>query len=82
MDDLLREVIAETPSLGGILIVVWFFLKHLTKKDEEMRNVSKRVTEAFSANADVIRENSAVIGACNETLKDAKDVIRNARKVG
>lgn len=72
MEDLLKELIAESPSLVGVIAVVILFLRHNGKRDKERDiEVAKRneVIERIAQDSnEVIRENTQMFGRVLATL--------------
>lgn len=79
-------------SLAGIVVVVWFFLTHLTKSSKVHADALKQISETNRAesqgrkdemmkhldkNTDVIDGNSRVLGATSTVLGQATEVLRD-----
>lgn len=63
---MIKVLTSTSPQMAGILIIIYFFLKHLEKRDETFRQVFKENTEAF-------KENSQVLSETKEVLKEIRD---------
>lgn len=51
---MLEEIAKQLPSLVGLIIVVGFFLKHLTQKNKSEHESQIKFTEAMLKNAEAI----------------------------
>lgn len=81
MEDRVWEFLAETPSLGVAVVLVWFFLKALGKRDETIKEIAAEHTASYKANTEVLKENSQVIGECSSVLKDCREEIRLRKRI-
>ncbi len=82
-------------SLVGIVIVVWFFLNHITKSEkvhiESLKEISKSHREEtmvqtedlcrhLDKNSDVIDGNSRVLGETTTVLGQATEILRDHQR--
>lgn len=82
-------------SLVGMIIIVWFFLKHITKSESTHAEALKQISETNRAesqgrkdemmkhldkNTTVIDGNSKVLGETSAVLGQATDVLRDLHK--
>ncbi len=81
MEDHVWKFLAETPSLGVAVVLVWFFLKALAKRDETIKEIAAEHTESYRTNTEVLKENSRVIGECSSVLKDCREEMRLRKHV-
>ena len=69
---IIHEVIKEAPVIGANVLIVWFFLKHLSKRDDFIRNTASACHQVQRDSTAAMRENSMALGetkqALNETL--------------
>lgn len=73
MDEMLRSMAADSPSLVGIIVVVIFFLRALAARDKtisEIANMFALTTKESVAEMKDLRE---VIGANSEIIKRCHD---------
>lgn len=68
--------ISWLPSLGSsaaAVVVVWFFLRHLSSEREvraaQMADRDERITKCVDSNTEAIGKNTEVLGATLEVLR-------------
>lgn len=73
MEDILRDLAAESPSLVGVILVMWFFLRALAARDKTITEIAntfsdttKESVEEMKALREVIGVNSEIIKRCHE----------------
>ena len=91
------SILEPLGSLVGMLIIVWFFLKHITKSEATHSETLKQISETNRAesqgrkdammkhldkNTDVIEGNSKVLGETSAVLGQATDVLRDIQRSG
>lgn len=69
MEDLLREVAVEFPSLVGIIIVVWMFLRALQTRDVAIKEIVEKFAKASSEQTEEMKRLREVVGANSEVIK-------------
>lgn len=80
MEDRIWEFVAEAPGYGIAIILVWFFLKALGKRDETIKDIA----ETFAASSEVssagiVEESKAMretLGVNSEVLKQCTSELR------
>lgn len=86
------DILEPLGSLVGMLIIVWFFLKHITKSEATHSEALKQISETNRAesqgrkdemmkhldkNTEVIDGNSRVLGKTSAVLTQATEVLRD-----
>lgn len=69
MEDLLKELVVETPSLVGIIIIAWLFLRALAARDKTINEIAKLFSETTKESVDEMKSLKEVIGANSEIIK-------------
>jgi hypothetical protein len=62
--------LTEFGSLGAVLVVVWFFLKHIKEQSEANRDVMSKVTTAFDRNTEALARTERALDATERVLKE------------
>ena len=77
METIASEVIKQVPSLGVLCFIVYFFLKHMEKRDAVIKEIhedhliERRDTRmAVDANTKAMTTNTMAIGELAKALKE------------
>jgi len=84
METFLTEVAKQVPSLGVLCFIVWIFIKHLSARDETLKEMHQEHLYAREQNRVAIKDNTQamlssndLIGSLKYSVDDLKDVIKN-----
>lgn len=69
MEDLLKELVVETPSLVGIIVIAWLFLRALATRDKTIGDIAKLFSDTTRESVDEMKSLKEVIGANSEVIK-------------
>ena len=76
MDNITSELIRQCPTLVVLAWLVWMFLKHLSQRDQMLKDlghdcheVQRDAIKAINANSKALGENQRALDAVHWTLK-------------
>ena len=72
MEELIAKLAAQVPSLGVLVFIVWFFLKHMTSRDEMIRDLNRDNLAARSESRQAIRDNTEVMQNNTEAINELR----------
>ena len=72
MEELLAKLATQAPSLGVLVFIVWFFLKHMTARDELIRDINRESLAARAESREAIRDNTEVMQNNTEALNELR----------
>ncbi|KKM93503.1 hypothetical protein LCGC14_1207650 [marine sediment metagenome] len=75
MDEMLRSMAADSPSLVGIIVVVIFFLRALAARDKTISEIAIMFAETTKESVAEMKDLREVIGANSEIIKRCHDKI-------
>lgn len=62
--------LTEFGSIGAVLVVVWFFLKHIKEQSAANRDMMEKVTLAFDRNTEALGRTERVLDATEKVLQE------------
>lgn len=80
LEDKIWELVGAVPGLAVALVILFWLLKALNKRDDTIRQIAKEHHEAYVANQKVVEDNSRVIGECSAVMRDCREEIRDSRR--
>ena len=69
MEDLLKALVVETPSLVGIIVIAWLFLRALATRDETIADIAKLFSDTTKESVDEMKSLKEIIGVNSEIIK-------------
>lgn len=79
MEELLGEMVAGSPSLVGVIIVAWMFLRALAKRDDTIKDIAEMFSNTTRENVEEAKSLKEVIGANSEIIKQCTDELYRSR---
>jgi hypothetical protein len=58
MENLVVKIAEQVPNLGILGLIVYFFLSHLARRDEVLRDLHKEHIDERQKTRDVVKENT------------------------
>jgi hypothetical protein len=75
------RLIIEAPLLGTVIFIVSLFIRHLGKRDEEMRRIVELFSERVASLEEVQRESTAATAVLRETVHNLDLTMRETRNI-
>lgn len=76
MEDILAKALEVAPEMTGVAIIVWMFLRHLTrysnKCNEDLSNVASRYHTREGVIIDIVRENTSAMVELTDAVRTTK----------
>lgn len=80
LEDRVWEIVGAVPGLAVALVILFWMLKALNRRDDIIQKIASEHHEAYVANQKVVEKNSRVIGECSEVMRDCREEIRDSRR--
>lgn len=71
MEEIVKEFIKSSPSLGLCAFLVVVFLRYLGRRDDLLQKISEQSNEVNKISQEIIRENSRALGQAAEVISQA-----------
>lgn len=80
-DGLLEGFVKQIPEIGALIFIVMVFLKYITTRDREQREVLERMgkthTDIMDRQMEIIRENSTALARVASVMESCVSIERN-----
>ncbi len=83
IEQILTDAARQVPGLVVLVVLVVAFMRHMKHRDQLLKDISERCHQLqdnahkiIEKATSVIEENSKVVGACNERLRQMNGVRR------
>lgn len=70
------EIATQTPAIGAILLISFWFLKALKSRDCTLKDIADRCHELRQDATEAMKENSRVVGQNSELLRETTTLLR------
>ena len=67
-EQLLNEVIVNTPQIGALAWIVWVFIKHLDRRDQVIKEISEECHSVHNRSIEAVNENKELMGRNTQVL--------------
>jgi hypothetical protein len=80
MDDILKSAMSQVPGMVVLVIVVFYFLKYMGKRDELIKGLTDEHLSERKIQRDVIERNTVAAGVNTAALNNVAHILSEQSK--